>query len=94
MKLVPLSFSSILVNGTPSQPFQVSRGIHQGGPLSPSCSLFSAEGLGRIIKNLRNENRLRGILLSAKLEPQTHQQFVDDTMLMATSNIQEAYGLK
>ena len=73
MKLVSSSFFSILVNGTPSQPFQVSRGIHQGDPLSPFLFIIVTEGLGRMLKNLRNENRLRGLLLNAKLEPQTHQ---------------------
>ena len=34
MKLVSSTFFSILVNGTPTQPFPVSRGICQGDPLS------------------------------------------------------------
>ena len=47
-----------------------------------------------MLKNLCNENRLKGILLSAELEPQTNQHFVDDIMLMDPSTIQEARGLK
>ena len=73
MKLVSSAFFSILVNETPSHPFQVLRGIHQGDPLSPFLFIIAIEGLGRMLKNLRNENRLKGILLSAELEPQTHQ---------------------
>ena len=73
MKLVSSSFFSILVNETPSHPFQVLRGIHQGDPLSPFLFIIAIEGLGRMLKNMRNENRLKGILLSAELEPQTHQ---------------------
>ena len=47
-----------------------------------------------MLKHLRNENQLHGIHLSKELEPQTHQQFVDGTMLMGPSTIQEAQGLK
>lgn len=41
---------SILVNGSPSKPFNVSRGIRQGDPLSPFLFILEAEGLGRCIK--------------------------------------------
>ena len=45
-------------------------------------------------KNLHNENTINGLSLNADLEPQTHQWFVDDRMLMGTSTVQEAHGLK
>ena len=41
---------SILLNGVPSQPFNISRGIPQGVPLSPFLFILVAEGFGRIIK--------------------------------------------
>ena len=47
-----------------------------------------------MLKNMRNENMLRGLLLNTELEPQTHQQFVYDTMLMGPSTVQEACSLK
>ena len=47
-----------------------------------------------MLKNLRMENKIKGLTLSEELEPQTHQQFVDDTMLMGPSMVQEARGIK
>ena len=87
MKLLSSTFFYILVNGTPSYPFQVSRGIRQGDPLSPFLFIIAAEGLGRMLKKLRIENKIRGLSLNADLEPQTHQQFLDDTMLMEPSSV-------
>ena len=94
MKLVSSTFFSILVNETPSLPFHVSRGIRQVDPLSPFLFIIVVEGLNRMLKNFLNENRLIELSLNADLEPQTHQQFVDDMMLMGPSTIQEARGLK
>ena len=53
----------------------------------PSCSLSLAKGLGRMLKNLHNENKINGLSLNADIEPQTHQQFVDDMMLMGPSTV-------
>ena len=94
MKMVSSSFFSILFNETPSPPFQVSRGMRQGDPLSPFLFIIVAEGLGIMLKNLHNENKLRWLSLNVDLEPQTHQFFLDGRMLMGTSTIQEALSLK
>ena len=87
MKLVSSTLFYILVNVTPSYPFQVSRRIIQGDPLSPFLFIIAAEGLGRMLKKLPIENKIRGLFLNADLEPQTHQHFLDDTMLMGPSSI-------
>ena len=89
MNLVSSAFS-ILVNYTPSTPFQVSRGIRQGEPLSAFLFIIVAEGLGGMLKNLCMENNIKGLSLNAKMDPQTHQHFVDDIMLMGPSTIHEA----
>ena len=64
MKLVSSSFCSILVNGTPSSPFQVSRRIKQGDPMSPFLFILEVEGLGRMLKNLHIDNNIKGISLN------------------------------
>ena len=52
------------------------------------------EGLGRLLKAKSQNHQLKGLSPHPSLEPQTHQQFVDDTMLMGNSSVQEAKTLK
>jgi len=82
MSLISSSFFSIMINGIPSSPFHPSRVIWQGDPLSPFLFIIMAEGLGRCIKEVLHSQHLRG--LSFPNTPIfTHQQFVDDNMLLA-----------
>ena len=94
MNLVTTAFFSILPNGSPTHVFQVSRGIRQGDPFSPFLFILMAEGLSRLLQTKAENGELRGIHLMDNMEPQTHQQFVDDTMLMGHPSIQEARSLK
>ena len=47
-----------------------------------------------MLKNLCLENTIKGISIIEELEPKTHQQFLDDTMPMGPSMVQEARGIK
>lgn len=51
MRIISLSFFSILVNEIPSTPFQPTKGIRQGDPISPFLFVLMAEELGKIIKH-------------------------------------------
>eukprot|EP00253_Pinus_taeda_P030389 PITA_30389 len=93
MSLVTSAQFSILINGIPSRPFKPSRGIRQGDPLSPFLFVLMAEGLGRHIKNALLSHQLKG--LSVHNTPaNSHQQFVDDTMLFRYPSVQEASRFK
>ena len=94
INLVSSAFFSILVNGTPSQPFSATRGIRQGDPLSPFLFIIIAEGLGRLLRDMQNSGQIKGLNLCENQPAQTHQQFVDDNMLMGPSSVQEARGIK
>lgn len=56
MSLISSTFFSILVNRIPLTPFQPTRGIRQGDPLSPFLFVLMAEGLGRIIKHTLHDH--------------------------------------
>eukprot|EP00253_Pinus_taeda_P025221 PITA_25221 len=92
--MVSTPIFSILVNGNPSKPFNASRGIRQGDPLSPFLFILTADGLGRIIKRESRRNKLRGLKLWGNNLAITHQQFVDDIMLFGEVSLREVRIIK
>ena len=52
------------------------------------------EGLSRLILTQVERGELMGIRFHDGMTPQTHQQFVDDTMLMGHPSVQEVQRLK
>jgi len=52
------------------------------------------EGLGKMLLAARVNNDIREIQLHHGAEPHTHQQFVDDTMLMGYASVQESRSLR
>lgn len=84
------AYFSILVNGAPAQPFSPSRGIRQGGPLSPFLFILMVEGLGRTISIALDNNHLIGLKLHDFGTTSTHQKFMDDTLLMGVPTVVEA----
>jgi hypothetical protein len=93
MRLTSSAFFSILVNGMPSQPFSPTRGIRQGDPLSPFLFVLMAEGLGRYLKASVLEGSLKGLPLHNIQPTPSHNQFVDDTLLLNTLTAREAIKL-
>ena len=82
MNLISLVIFSILMNGVPSNIITPMQGIYQGDPLSPFVFILMAEGLGRSIAAAKEANSKKGICGSLGGARHSHQQFVDDTMLM------------
>eukprot|EP00253_Pinus_taeda_P032484 PITA_32484 len=93
MSLIISPGFSMLLNGSPSLPFHSSRGIRQGDPLSPFIFILMAEGLSRLLHNAISSKSVKGLALHG-LNPLSHQQFVDDTMLFGHSSSQEAKAFK
>ena len=78
----------VLINGTPSKFFQVSRGIRQGCPLSPLLFILIIEGLSLLISNALD----RGNISYIKVAPSrylTHLLFVDDAILFGMGIVEE-----
>ena len=82
MGLVSSPFFNILLNGSPTSSFQPLRGIRQRDPLSPFLFILMVEGLSRLIAAQVESGAIRGVKVHEGAPSQTHQQFVDDTMLM------------
>jgi hypothetical protein len=94
MNLISSIFFSIPVNGVPSQPFSPSRGIRKGDPLSPFLFVIIVEGLGCYIKASIQNGSLQGLHFHDLQPTASHDQFVDDTMLMNTPIVQEDNKLR
>eukprot|EP00253_Pinus_taeda_P015369 PITA_15369 len=84
---------SIPVNRTPSTPFNPSRGIRQGDPLSPFLFVILMEGLSRLIAKRKADGQIKGLQPIRSCPATMHQQFVDDTMLHGTPTVKEAIEL-
>ena len=78
----------VLINGTPSNFFNASRGIRQGCPLSPLLFILVIEGLSLLINDARVNGLIRGIKISPSLTL-THLLFVDDVILLGTGTLLE-----
>ena len=66
----------------------------QGDPLSPFIFILMVEGLSHLLQSKAKSGELRGIHLMDTMDAQTHQQFIDDTMLMGHPSVQEARSFK
>eukprot|EP00253_Pinus_taeda_P008802 PITA_08802 len=82
MALVTSSNFSILVNGSPSEIFSPSRGLRHRDPLSPFLFIIMMEGLGRSTNEAKALGNIKGLQLIEQGQTMTHQQIVDDTMLI------------
>lgn len=84
---------SILVNGSLTRDFVVSRGLRQGDPLSPFLFLLVAEGLSALM--LKGSNL--GNYVGFKVGPQLHLeilQFTDDMLLIGDESSNNLWSIK
>lgn len=94
MQLVTMVSSFVTVNGGSSPFSRPSRGLRQGDPISPILFAIMAESLGRFINNLVIQGEIFGLQPSCTRLKCSHEQFVDDTILMGESSVKEARNLK
>jgi len=75
------------VNGSPTDEFQMERGLRQGDPLSPFLFLLAAEGLNVLMKALVENGTFTGYKVGgANQVVVSHLQFADDTLLIGNKS--------
>lgn len=79
----------VLVDGVPQGFFSYGHGLRQGDPLSPYLFIIVAEVLGRNIQKIVDSEALNGVKVASSLRPNSHQQFVDDTLLFWDASVGE-----
>jgi len=73
-----------LVNGSPTDEFQLKRGLRQGDPLSPFLFLLAAEGFNTLMKSMVDNHLFQGYTVGSDVSTVvSHLQFADDTLIIA-----------
>lgn len=85
---------TILVNQDHVGPIDPSRGLRQGGPLSPYLFLICAEGLSTLIQNEQGKGTIHGVKICRGAPIITHLLFADDCFLFIRANESDAGTMK
>lgn len=80
----------MLVKGSPFAFFSCSRDLRQGDIISPFLFIIMVEYFGRFIQKVANNGSLRGLQPSSSIQTCSHQQFVDDTIILGEASIVES----
>lgn len=72
-----LASISILVNGCPTEPFKIKKGVRQGDPISLSLFTLIGESLSMLIR----QDLICSLQIGKDKVQLTHMQFTDDTLL-------------
>lgn len=72
---------SILINGYPTKPFRLHRGLRQGDPLSPYLFIIVNEALIYLIKEARRIELTKGVEIGRNNIVISQLQFADDTLV-------------
>lgn len=85
---------SVLVNGSPTQEFEMERGVRQGDPLSSFLFLMVAEGLNIVINEAVHQGYFKGIKVGDNDVNLHHLQYADDTIFFGEWSLRNAKNLK
>ncbi|GKV32614.1 hypothetical protein SLEP1_g41208 [Rubroshorea leprosula] len=94
MECLRSSMVSVLVNGSPTRQFSMSRGLRQGDPLSPFLFLIIAEGINGLVMKAVEKGLLEGVEVGGKGFKISHLQYADDTLLFGTATEENVWAMK
>ncbi|KAL4320202.1 hypothetical protein GQ457_18G015870 [Hibiscus cannabinus] len=78
---------SILVNGSPTVPFAIGRGLRQGCPLSPLLFNLVAEALSALLRKAIRLGFFSGFHIGQKAVEISHLQFADDLIVFCEASM-------
>ncbi|GLT36948.1 hypothetical protein SLA2020_112930 [Shorea laevis] len=85
---------SILVNGSPTEEFEMGKGLRQRDPLSLFLFLMVAEGLHGLVKKAKMEGLIQGITVGTKGLAISLLLFTDDTMILGKADSENIFTVK
>jgi hypothetical protein len=84
---------SVLINGSPSEQINISRGLKQGDPLAPFLFLIVAEGLSSFMQKAVELGYFRGFKVSSGVVV-SHLQYADDTLFIGEACVENLWAMK
>ncbi|GLT87928.1 hypothetical protein SLE2022_059790 [Rubroshorea leprosula] len=94
MECLKSSMVSVLVNGSPTRQFTVSRGLRQRDPLSPFLFLIIAEGFNGLASTAIQNGLLKGVEVGHGGFKVSHLQYADDTLLFGEATEENVWAMK
>nr|GEU72270.1 RNA-directed DNA polymerase, eukaryota, reverse transcriptase zinc-binding domain protein [Tanacetum cinerariifolium] len=85
--------SSVLVNGSPTAEFEISRGLRQGDPLSPFLFILAMEGLHTLTCKALDNGIFTGAYIGNENLRISHLIYVDDAIFFGEWSFTNAYNL-
>ncbi|GKV27391.1 hypothetical protein SLEP1_g36564 [Rubroshorea leprosula] len=85
---------SVIVNGSPTRQFMVTKGIHQGDLLSPFLFLIVAEGLNGMVTAAVEKKLYKGVTVGSEEAMVSHLQFADDTIFFGEASEENIWAIK
>lgn len=85
---------SIIINGRPWGHITLSKGLRQGGPLSPFLFLFCVEGLSTLIRKSLEIGLLSGVAACLRGPKISHLFFSDDSLIFCKATVEECTTLE
>lgn len=76
------SCASVLINGSPTCEFEISKGVRKGDPLSPFLFIISMEGLNVALKVAEEKCIFKGIQILNHGPKLSHQFYADVSLFM------------
>ena len=93
MACLETSLILVMWNGQISKPFNPSRGVRQGDPLSPYLFILCLNHLSLLLDSALHTKSLQPIKVNRRDLSSNHIFFADDIFLFAHANPQQAYIL-
>lgn len=84
---------SVLLNGSPTAEFKMTRGVRQGDPLAPFLFILAAEGLHQVLESAKNVGVYTGVQLPNDGPLLSHLQYADDAIFFGDWSNQNARNL-
>ena len=76
------SKASVLVNGSPTKEFNISKGVRQGDPLSPFLFIIAMEGLNVAMKTACEKHIFKGLKIPNQDGIVSHLFYADDALFI------------